>query len=624
VVLPKTIHSGIVAVTTPYRIPPDTGVCIHHLSHKSVAQWIEKTNRYTSIPDRLHVNHAGYDLAAFAHANIDSWIAQTVASDRGDYPTAVAILRSVYDIIDRLKIWEAEEGLGGNESFSKICKKLEAEYAANSILRKPIGGTSRLEQYDSVSYQAGMEEASRLQQLFAYATGPLRDGLRHVRAISELAQQRANDTIEREQKANSKLVLELADCERRLNGLKQALTEHGDQIFILHQIAAERDSEIVRLNQSLAERDRRVVTVTQAVDRHINQIACLNRTVAARDEQNADLSRQIAESNQQLAALHESTSWQMTWPVRAVTKHVPRPLRRVGRRTLKAAWWAVTPLRLPARFRTRRAAQALLNVACNEGTPGVDGQTVEAAEAMTADLQREEKPVGTDRFSLSQLPRLDGGHTAATAWYDSVDPDVSIIILNWNRSDMTLLCLHYLWQHTSGHSYEVIVVDNGSRPDELKLLHDNAVLPRIIELRTNRYFGEANNLGVEAARGRYICLLNNDAFVHDAWLAPLGSFMEANPQAGAVGPRFLYPDGRLQEAGALVDAEGSVIQIGKGEAAEDPKFGSVRKVDYVSAACVLMRRKEFLRPYVATTTSVDTADRFGDVLVMFLSSSRFP
>jgi GT2 family glycosyltransferase len=129
---------------------------------------------------------------------------------------------------------------------------------------------------------------------------------------------------------------------------------------------------------------------------------------------------------------------------------------------------------------------------------------------------------------------------------------------------------------------------------------------------------------VEAARGRYICLLNNDAFVHDAWLAPLGSFMEANPQAGAVGPRFLYPDGRLQEAGALVDAEGSVIQIGKGEAAEDPKFGSVRKVDYVSAACVLMRRKEFLRPYVATTTSVDTADRFGDVLVMFLSSSRFP
>ena len=199
------------------------------------------------------------------------------------------------------------------------------------------------------------------------------------------------------------------------------------------------------------------------------------------------------------------------------------------------------------------------------------------------------------RFSLDSLPTLEGDYETAADWYDRVAPDVSIVILNWNRADITLLCLRHLWQRTRGFRYEIIVVDNGSRADQLAELRQGAVLARIVSIGTNRYFGEANNIGCEAAKGRYVCFLNNDVFVHEGWLEPLIEQLEADPAVGAIGPRFIYPDGRLQEAGAVVDPDGSVTQLGKGEAADDPRFGVMRTVHYVSAACLALRRQQFLR-----------------------------
>ncbi len=141
--LRPTVHGGTVSApgARTYHVPPDGGVCIHHLSHKDVAQWIEKANRYTSRPDRLRADDGGRDLVAFAHARIDAFIAQTKTGDRGGYPAAVAVLRAVYDIIDRLKTWESEEGLDGDASFQAICRELEAEYAV-ALPRRAVRGRS--------------------------------------------------------------------------------------------------------------------------------------------------------------------------------------------------------------------------------------------------------------------------------------------------------------------------------------------------------------------------------------------------------------------------------------------------------------------------------------------------
>jgi glycosyltransferase involved in cell wall biosynthesis len=108
-----TVHGGIVLKSDRIAaIPLDSGVCIHHLSHPDVASFIERTNRYTSRPDRVGATDGDTDLICYAHNRIDHW-SQRKPGD--DYIAAVALLRAVYDIVDRLKAWETDRGLDGAE-----------------------------------------------------------------------------------------------------------------------------------------------------------------------------------------------------------------------------------------------------------------------------------------------------------------------------------------------------------------------------------------------------------------------------------------------------------------------------------------------------------------------------
>ena len=131
-----TVHGGtVVHSDNVMQVAPDTGAAIHHLSHQDVAQWIEKTNRYTSRIDREAVMDYGQSLASFAHGSIDHWLSRTRNVSPGGYPEAVAVLRSTYDLIDRLKIWEEERGLDGEAEFQRICASLDAEYATLGVVR---------------------------------------------------------------------------------------------------------------------------------------------------------------------------------------------------------------------------------------------------------------------------------------------------------------------------------------------------------------------------------------------------------------------------------------------------------------------------------------------------------
>ena len=114
-------------------------------------------------------------------------------------------------------------------------------------------------------------------------------------------------------------------------------------------------------------------------------------------------------------------------------------------------------------------------------------------------------------------------------------------------------------------------------------------------LPVNRYFGEGNNIGVEASRGRYLVFLNNDAFVTPNWLEPLIAVLENQLAAGGVGPKLLYPDGRLQEAGGFVKSDGDVIQRGMYYAMGMEELENISIVDYCSAACFATTREIFDR-----------------------------
>ncbi|MEJ0017092.1 MAG: glycosyltransferase [Acetobacteraceae bacterium] len=125
------VHGGIALRSDRIeRIPPGSPIWIEHLSHRDVAQWIERTNRYTSRPQRVQAAPEGADLIDFAHRRIDHWLARSHASDRNDYAAAVALLRAVYDMVDRVKAWETARGVDGDQAFRTRCAELEVEYDA--------------------------------------------------------------------------------------------------------------------------------------------------------------------------------------------------------------------------------------------------------------------------------------------------------------------------------------------------------------------------------------------------------------------------------------------------------------------------------------------------------------
>jgi GT2 family glycosyltransferase/glycosyltransferase involved in cell wall biosynthesis len=180
---------------------------------------------------------------------------------------------------------------------------------------------------------------------------------------------------------------------------------------------------------------------------------------------------------------------------------------------------------------------------------------------------------------------------------DSFRGKVSVIVLNYNQAETTIQCLDALAGAHSELIREIIVVDNGSDADELAILRtrhaqDDFVL---VEVGENRFFGEGNNIGVDEAGGDYIVFLNNDAFVQPGWIEALSATMESDRDVAAVGPMFLYPDGRVQEVGGLALPTGDVVQVGKGAVWGPDHYDTPCAVDFCSAACLMMRRSDFLK-----------------------------
>jgi O-antigen biosynthesis protein len=175
------------------------------------------------------------------------------------------------------------------------------------------------------------------------------------------------------------------------------------------------------------------------------------------------------------------------------------------------------------------------------------------------------------------------------------DPECSIIIPVFNQAEHTFQCLRALLGEIDPRRHEVLVVDNASSDETPRLLQRFADRVRVLRNAENRGFVDACNQAARAAAGRYLVFLNNDTLVQPGWLPHLVETAEADPAVGAVGSMLLYPDGRLQEAGALVWNDGQAHNYGRYESPEDPRFTFAREVDYCSGASLLVRRELFER-----------------------------
>jgi GT2 family glycosyltransferase/glycosyltransferase involved in cell wall biosynthesis len=198
---------------------------------------------------------------------------------------------------------------------------------------------------------------------------------------------------------------------------------------------------------------------------------------------------------------------------------------------------------------------------------------------------------GLARLSASIAPaRGDIQRVAGMYPFPRTDtPLASIVIPVHNQLDATLRCLESIFLSTMGISYEIIVVDDKSDTPTRKQLEK---IPRInlISLADNVGYLHATKRGVEAAKGEFIVLLNNDTEVLDGWLeALLDTF--ADPGVGAVGGKLLLPNLDVQEAGAIVWCDGNARHVGRGLSRYDSGINFARDVDYSSAACLAIRRE---------------------------------
>jgi N-acetylglucosaminyl-diphospho-decaprenol L-rhamnosyltransferase len=175
--------------------------------------------------------------------------------------------------------------------------------------------------------------------------------------------------------------------------------------------------------------------------------------------------------------------------------------------------------------------------------------------------------------------------------------ELAIVIASWNVASLLANCLRSIPAGAEGLDYQVIVVDNASSDGSADMVARDFPAVRLIRNTENVGFGKANNQGICAGQGRYVLLLNSDTSVPAGSLTELVRFMDQHPDAGACGPRLLRPDGMPQPYAFGGDPTlGYLLVRGLKQVLfhrylHDWTTDMVQEVDWVSGACLLVRRQ---------------------------------
>lgn len=167
-------------------------------------------------------------------------------------------------------------------------------------------------------------------------------------------------------------------------------------------------------------------------------------------------------------------------------------------------------------------------------------------------------------------------------------PKASVIVLAWNGADDLPPCLESVLSQDYPN-FEVIVVDNGSQDDSVAVVRQEFPQVQVLENGRNLGFSGGNNVGLRAATGEILVLLNQDTVVHDGWLSALVVCL-SQPGVGMAGCKIFYPDGTLQHAGGFLDGpRGQTEHYGRHER-DEGQWDAPQKVDFVTAAAVGITR----------------------------------
>lgn len=194
-------------------------------------------------------------------------------------------------------------------------------------------------------------------------------------------------------------------------------------------------------------------------------------------------------------------------------------------------------------------------------------------------------PAWTDPFD--GWDRVKADLAAGAAVFGAADPEVSVIVPVYDQFTHTLRCLWSILQAGDAARLQVIVADDGSS-DETRAFF--GALPGVTYIRNpqNMGFLRSCNTAALSARAPYLFFLNNDTAVLPGWIDRLLDVAHGTPEAGIVGSKLVYPDGRLQEAGGFVWADGGGANLGRNGDPGEPGYNLRRDADYISGAAILV------------------------------------
>jgi GT2 family glycosyltransferase len=155
--------------------------------------------------------------------------------------------------------------------------------------------------------------------------------------------------------------------------------------------------------------------------------------------------------------------------------------------------------------------------------------------------------------------------------------DLSIVIVSFNTRDVLRECLQSVERESAGLHIEVMVVDNHSSDGSPEMIEREFPYVRLFRSETNLGFASANNVALEVASGRYLVLLNSDAFLCPNALTLAVQQMEQRPSAGLAGARLVGRDYSWQPSARMFPSLPTDFFVMTGLAARFPKsriFGS--------------------------------------------------
>ncbi|HUW22009.1 MAG TPA: glycosyltransferase family 2 protein [Candidatus Bathyarchaeia archaeon] len=173
---------------------------------------------------------------------------------------------------------------------------------------------------------------------------------------------------------------------------------------------------------------------------------------------------------------------------------------------------------------------------------------------------------------------------------------LSIIILSFNTCRLLKNCLKSLYENSPELNFEVIVIDNNSQDESVKMLKELYPRVRLFVNKKNLGFARGNNQGIRKARGNYVLFLNSDTLVHRKALIMMVNYLRANNQAGVIGCRLLNIDGSNQSSAGLfpylwVTAVMLFKEHFRPSDSVRGSFDKIKKVDWVMGAAMMLKKK---------------------------------